>query len=341
MNAYLLIIYSFVIIVVNYFLKKNNLLANYSGENHQKFLGKKTIPLSGGLYLLVGLICIFFNQFILFGFFFFLIFIIGLTSDLKLLNSPKPRFLLQSIIIFIFIYYSKLNIDSTRIGLLDFFLENFFWSCVFTTFCLMIAVNGTNFIDGLNGLVLSYYLILLLVLFKLGLLSSININDQQIFLLSSLLFFLIILNISNQLFLGDSGAYSLGFLFGFFLISIYESNRSISPFFIVLLLWYPAFETLFSIIRKFILKRSPIRPDSKHLHQLLFFYIQKKFKYSKSISNNLSSFLIVIYNLVIFIFSTINIYHSGFQIFLIFFNVAIYIVLYRSLFKKKFQYWIY
>ena len=54
MNAYLLTIYPFVIILINYFLKKNNLLANYSGENHQKFLGKKTIPLSGGLYLLVG-----------------------------------------------------------------------------------------------------------------------------------------------------------------------------------------------------------------------------------------------------------------------------------------------
>ena len=125
MNAYLLIIYSFVIIVVNYFLKKNNLLANYSGENHQKFLGKKTIPLSGGLYLLVGLICIFFNQFILFGFFFFLIFIIGLTSDLKLLNSPKPRFLL---IYHNFYFYLLLKIKYRfyKNWFIRFFLGKFF-----------------------------------------------------------------------------------------------------------------------------------------------------------------------------------------------------------------------
>ena len=322
---------------VNYFFKKNMFLTNYSGEDHQKFLGEKTIPLSGGLYLLGGLIYIFFNQFMLFGLFFLLIFLIGLISDLKLLSSPKLRFLLQSIIVFIFIYYSKFNIDSTRIYILDIILQNFFWSCIFTTFCLMIVVNGTNFIDGLNALVLSYYLILLLVLFKLGLLSYIDINDQQIIYLSILLFFLITLNVSNQLFLGDSGAYSLGFIFGFFLISIYQKNQLISPFFIVLLLWYPAFETLFSIIRKFRLKRSPVHPDSEHLHQLLFFYIKKKFSCSKNISNNFSSFLIVVYNLIIFIFSTINIYYSSYQIFLIFLNVAIYIVLYRSLFKEKFK----
>ena len=337
MNIYLLIIYPTIILLVNYFFKKNILIPNYSGDNHQKFLGKESIPLSGGLFLLVGLFYIFFNQFMLFSLFFFLIFFIGLISDLNLLSSPKLRFLFQSIIIFIFIYYSKLNIDSTRIYILDIILQNFFWSCIFTTFCLMIVINGTNFIDGLNALVLSYYLILLLVLFKLGLLSYIDINDQQIIYLSILLFFLITLNVSNQLFLGDSGAYSLGFIFGFFLISIYQKNQLISPFFIVLLLWYPAFETLFSIIRKFRLKRSPVHPDSEHLHQLLFFYIKKKFSCSKNISNNFSSFLIVVYNLIIFIFSTINIYYSSYQIFLIFLNVAIYIVLYRSLFKEKFK----
>ena len=81
-------------------------------------------------------------------------------------------------------------------------------------------INGTNFIDGLNALVLSYYLILLLVLFKLGLLSYIDINDQQIIYLSILLFFLITLNVSNQLFLGDFG--SIKPKLGFFLISIYQ-----------------------------------------------------------------------------------------------------------------------
>ena len=331
MKYYLLIFYPLIIFCINNFFKKKKFIPNFSGEKHQKILGTKSIPLSGGLYLLCGLAYIFHDQFILFGLFFFLIFIIGFVSDLKLLSSPKLRFLFQSILIFTFIYYSKLNIESTRIFILDITLQNFFLSCLFTSFCLMIVVNGTNFIDGLNALVLSYYLILLLVLFKLGLLSYINVDNQQIIFLSALLFVLIILNISNQLYLGDSGAYSLGFLFGFILISIYQNHQYLSPFFIVLLLWYPAFETLFSIIRKLFIKKSPIQPDSSHLHQLLFFFIKKHFLYSPNISNNLSSFLIITYNLVIFIFGMLDIYHSGYQIFLIFLNIIIYSIVYSRL----------
>ena len=60
MNTYLFIVYPVIIMVMNFFFKKKLFLTNYSGEDHQKFLGKKTIPLSGGLYLLGGLIYIFF-----------------------------------------------------------------------------------------------------------------------------------------------------------------------------------------------------------------------------------------------------------------------------------------
>ena len=58
----------------------------------------------------------------------------------------------------------------------------------------------------------------------------------------------------NQFFLGDSGAYFLSFFIGFILIEIYNANLKISPYFIILLLWYPCFENLFSIIRKLLRK---------------------------------------------------------------------------------------
>ena len=72
--------------------------------------------------------------------------------------------------------------------------------------------------------------------------------------------------------MGDNGAYSLGFLIGFILIEIYNSNKEISPYFIVLLLWYPCFEILFSIIRKILFKINPLKPDTGHLHQKLFVF---------------------------------------------------------------------
>ena len=129
----------------------------------------------------------------------------------------------------------------------------------------MILVNGSNFIDGLNGLLLGYLFIILLVLYKLNLYSFINISNEQIYFLIYIFFVVLIFNIFNQFFLGDSGAYFLSFFTGFILIEIYNANLKISPYFIILLLWYPCFENLFSIIRKLLRKKSALKPDNDHL----------------------------------------------------------------------------
>ena len=83
------------------------------------------------------------------------------------------------------------------------------------------------------------------------------------------------MNFSNQLFLGDSGSYSLSFVTGVTLINIYNLNQQITPYFIILLLWYPCFENLFSIFRKIISKKNPLKPDNGHLHYHLYSFLLK------------------------------------------------------------------
>tara|TARA_B100000401_G_C52635659_1_gene638202 strand:+ start:108 stop:527 length:420 start_codon:yes stop_codon:yes gene_type:complete len=136
--------------------------------------------------------------------------------------------------------------------------------------------------------------------------------------------------------MGDSGSYLLGFLVGYILVRIYIINPSISPYFIALLLWYPAFETFFSIIRKLKTRKSPIKPDNNHFHHLLFLFIEKKLKLKKLKSNNVSSLIIILYNFFIFNISTLNIYFTYYQIFLIIINITIYLIIYMKLsdFKK-------
>ena len=113
----------------------------------------------------------------------------------------------------------------------------------------MILINGSNFIDGLNGLLLGYFLIILLILLDLGYLIDISNSQYLLLLLISGIVFLLILNLFNLLYLGDGGSYVIGFVLGYILIAVYNQNI-ISPFFIILLIWYPCFENLFSIIRK-------------------------------------------------------------------------------------------
>ena len=336
MIYFLTIALFFLILIVNAIVKKKKLLPNYTGNIHQRFVGKQIIPLSGGIFIVSAFLIMFYKDYTFFCIILSLVFLLGFFSDIKFLSSPKYRFFFQFLVIFLFVYFSNLQIYPTRILFLDLILENIWISYFFTVFCILIAINGTNFIDGLNGLVLGYYLIILVIIFKLGLSIQIDIFHSQIIFLIIFLAFLFLLNLLNQFYIGDSGAYSLGFIFSFLLISIYLLNKNISPFFIILLLWYPCFENLFSIIRKYKFKKSPVFPDEKHLHQLLFFFIKKKLKLKNIHLNNLSSCLINFYNLVIFSVGSIYIHHTQYQIMLIIFNVIFYMIVYSKLFSFKY-----
>ena len=91
-------------------------------------------------------------------------------------------------------------------------------------------INGSNFIDGLNGLFLGYFFLIIIFLIYLGLLNKLELHENEINLFVVLTFLILVLNFSNKLFMGDSGAYSIGFLIGFLLIEIYNLNQEISPF---------------------------------------------------------------------------------------------------------------
>tara|TARA_Y100001970_G_scaffold291954_1_gene431229 strand:+ start:9241 stop:10245 length:1005 start_codon:yes stop_codon:yes gene_type:complete len=326
---------SFLILIfpINQFIQKKNFLPNQTGDKHQIFVTKDIIPLSGGIYILFAILILFKNNINL-CLFFVVFFLFGLASDKKYISSPLKRFLIQLFFIIAFVLFFDLRISDLRNPYIQDFLNIKFVSYIFVIFCFLVLVNGSNFIDGLNGLQLSYYLIIIAVLFKNNLLTSIGIDNINSIFLIVLFFYLVILNFKNKLFLGDNGSYILSLFAGFILIKIYNYNQNISPYYIALLLWYPCFENLFSIVRKLNFNSSPLRPDNKHLHQLLYLFIKKKYKYDKLFSNNLSSILINTVNLIIILIGSLNYNHTIIQIILIIFSSLFYTKLYLSILKK-------
>ena len=330
---YIFLIFSVIsVYLVNYYLIKRNILPSFSGDKHQKLASNKSIPLSGGIFLICGFSIIFFQPFQTYLFFLSLIFLIGLYSDLKILKSAKFRLFLQSIIIFIFILIFDIRITDTRIEILDKILNQKIISYLFITFCILIIVNGSNFLDGLNTLVLGYYLIVSYIIYKMELYYFIGL-DPNIFLLWFLFLALIyLLNFFNNLYLGDNGAYFLGFIYAFILVMIFNKNVSISPYFIILLLWYPGFENLFSILRKMnIKKKSPLLPDPKHLHQLMFIYLNQRIIKKKIYANLAVANIINLYNLIVFYFASKNPSDTDFQLLFIILNIFIYTLIYYFL----------
>ncbi len=332
-----ILIFLLITIFLTFLSRKLNLLPNFTGENHQYFLKEKKIPLIGGILFLISSINLFYEKNLIFCFIILTIFIIGFLSDNRIINSPKIRIFFQSLVIFIAVYSLDIQISSTRISILDKLIDIKIFGIIFCVFCLMILINGSNFVDGLNGLLLGYCLIILFILAKSDLLYLIQIEEDLLLFFFLSIVIMLFFNFFNLFYLGDGGSYSIGLVLGFLLISIYNFSNNISPFFIILLLWYPCFENLFSILRKNKFKNSPIVADDKHFHQLLFFYIKKRFLKNTLFSNNCSSILINFYNLLVMLIATSDIYSSNFQTLLITINILVYCIIYRYLFIYRFS----
>jgi len=328
-------IFLFISYLILFFLtKKLNFLQSKHFSKHQKLIGSESVPQIGGLIFFIFIVINFsyFNYYlILFSFF---ILALGIFSDLNYLASPNKRLLLQCLIILIFLYFFDYRINDLRIHQFEHIFSSVYFKYIFTAFCILILINGSNFIDGSNGLSLGYFFLVLLIVQILKIDNSIFIENNIILICLIGISFLFILNFFNYLYLGDSGAYLLSFVIGNILIYLHNNNSNISPYFIALLLWYPAFENFFSIIRKKLNKISPIDPDTNHLHQLIFKFLLKKNKALNNYSNQITSLIIILYNVVIFGVSINFITKTNFMILLIIFNVLIYLVVYFYLLKK-------
>jgi UDP-N-acetylmuramyl pentapeptide phosphotransferase/UDP-N-acetylglucosamine-1-phosphate transferase len=132
--------------------------------------------------------------------------------------------------------------------------------------------NAINIIDGFNGLSGSAIIIMAAGLAAVGL----QVGDTFVAVLGALgvgatLGFLMLNYPSGKLFLGDGGAYFLGFWVSEMAVLLLVRHPSLSAWQILAICGYPIIEVLFSIYRrKFVRKVSPGAPDALHLHGLVF-----------------------------------------------------------------------
>ncbi len=140
---------------------------------------------------------------------------------------------------------------------------------------VVLAVAGLphafNIIDGYNGLAGMVALIVCLALAHVAL----QVGDRA---LAALLVstaaatggFLVWNYPRGMLFAGDGGAYVWGVVIAMASISLVQRNADVSPWFPMLLLIYPVWETIFSIYRKAVRGVSPGVADALHFHQLIY-----------------------------------------------------------------------
>lgn len=139
----------------------------------------------------------------------------------------------------------------------------------------VLAVAGLphafNLIDGYNGLAGAVAAICCMALAYVAL----QVGDRQLAALAITLAgatagFLVWNYPRGLIFAGDGGAYLWGVVIAILSIVLVQRHSQVSPWFPMLLLIYPVWETVFSIYRKLARGQSPGLADALHFHQLIY-----------------------------------------------------------------------
>ena len=140
----------------------------------------------------------------------------------------------------------------------------------FTAIAVGGVANAINIIDGFNGLSTGAALI---ALTALGAIAAAQ-GDAPVALLCLLTgaaiagFWLVNFPL-GKLFLGDGGAYLVGFALAWIAVLLLMRNPAVSPWAAPLACGYPVIEVLYSMWRRWRNKLSASGPDNMHLHSLV------------------------------------------------------------------------
>ncbi len=340
MQFFLLIFVFFIfyLSIINFSLKKFDISLDKELKNEKhKFLLRKdsSTPLSGTFYFLPIILLLFYNLDVTVIICCIFLFILGFVADLKIITSYKFRLVFQFLLFSTLFFISKDIKIFTWIEFIDDLMKYELLRILLCTFFFMVLINGFNLIDGTNCLCSLNFLIISVFIFFLMNRLNINFMNYEILIILISLSIFMIFNFFGKNFLGDGAVYGISFLLGYTLLKITLINYEVSPYFIANLLWYPAFENLFSIIRRNFSKKNNYLPDNDHLHHLIFKFFKKK----KIIKRNflLSSIIGLSINSILFINYLIGYYYydqTAIQVLLIFSGIFLYLIFYYILKKK-------
>ena len=214
--------------------------------------------------------------------------IISIREDLFNNSTPTQRLLAMLITTWIFFIIYPVNfpmIDVPVIG--NLLKQSYLAYLIFFSFAILVIMNGNNLIDGANGLMPMTTLIQILCLFYLSHSVDDFYSEVRLILITvPLLIFLLFNYPWGKIFIGDFGAYFYGLIISTNTIIFFGDHPELPTWGAVLILFYPAFELLFSVIRKKIQKLDPTKPDSNHLH-LKMFHLLKNQVIKPRVSNSL------------------------------------------------------
>ena len=199
-------------------------------------------------------------------------FAIGITEDLTKKISVRKRLFFTMISAALAVYVLKIQITRLDLPVLDIILSIHTLSAIFTIFAITGLANAYNIIDGFHGLASMVGIITLLAIAYIGFVVADPVIIYLSLIMASTILGFFFWNYPRGLiFLGDGGAYLIGFWIAVLSILLTYRHKEVSPWFALLINAYPIIETLFTIYRRRIHQgKSPGQPDGIHFHTLIY-----------------------------------------------------------------------
>ncbi len=259
----------------------------FDSPDHVRKVHSKNIPNLGGIAIFLGFLfaCILFLKAtaIEYGNFLLgasmIIFSMGIRDDMLGLNAYM-KIGLQLLASFLVVFFADVRIDSLY-GLFGIELLPIYVSIPFSIFTIIVITNAINLIDGIDGLATNIGIV---TSFAFGLMffdmNALGWSRVAFALCGALLGFIRYNFSPAKIFMGDTGAYIVGFILAILTIQFVELNRfdtltnpnpfvKSSPAVGIGFLFIPLFDTLRVFVIRIANGKSPFFADRQHLHHFL------------------------------------------------------------------------
>ena len=198
-------------------------------------------------------------------------FLSGIAEDVTKRVSPRWRLFFTAVSAALGAWLLDAVLRRSDIPGVDFLITMAPFAVALTLLCVAGVANAINIIDGFNGLASMCVLMILLALayvaFQVG---DALVASTALMCAGAVLGFFVWNFPAGLIFLGDGGAYFLGFMVAELSVLLIARHREVSPLFPLLACAYPIFETIFTMYRrKFIKGVATGAPDGIHLHTLI------------------------------------------------------------------------
>ncbi|MCC5989616.1 MAG: glycosyltransferase family 4 protein [Pararhodobacter sp.] len=237
----------------------------------------KPTPRIGGVALVVALLVFaafvpetLLNDYFLFCLTLLPVFAAGLAEDLGIRVSPRNRLIAAALSSVFVIVMFQVWLVRADIPLLDPLIAFAPFAIALTVLVGATACNAFNLIDGVNGLSAGTAVMTALGMSVIAYGAGDTIAAQAgMILVAALAGFLVLNYPFGKIFLGDAGAYSIGHILVWFAIILIVRLDNFSPLAALLLFFWPAADTVFSIYRRRLRRRAITQPDRLHYHQFV------------------------------------------------------------------------